>query len=184
MNDKERLSGNVIARLTKGDWIEKNGEKVWVPGVSLEFRCDNIVTDSGDQFYAEHNTTHALAVDFHGATCGIRLGCGTTGGGNKADTDVKTVCTGSSGYFVRIQTGYPITNDSEANNTGATTDCVTWYYYFSATCGQVTKVNEGAIVNSATSPTKALAHWDFGTTFDKTTSDTLQVFVNHTFAGV
>jgi hypothetical protein len=45
-------------------------------------------------------------------------------------------------------------------------------------------IAEGAITNSLTSSTKALTHFLFGSTFSKTSSDTLKVIVNHAFAGV
>jgi len=180
MKENVKLTGNVIGHLVKGDFV--NGK--WIPtGVELHFTGHNIVTDAGDRFYAEHNTTKTLTVDFHAATGGIRLGSGTTGGGDKADTDLNTVCT-AGGYYTRLESGYPMAGDTEANNTGDTTDTVTWYYYWSTTGGSATKINEGAIVNSATNPTAALSHFDFGTTFDKTTADTMQLFVNHLFSGV
>jgi hypothetical protein len=93
----------------------------------------------------------------------MHLGTGTTGGGGKTDTDVKTRCT-AVGNYIKVQSGYPKTNDTEANNTGATTDCVTWYYYWSATEGSSTEINEGAIVNKMSSATDCLCHFDYGTT--------------------
>lgn len=172
MKDKQvELTGNVLAILTKED------------GTQFRYVGKNIVTNDGDTFYAQSATTKAVAIDFTDTTAGIHLGSGTTGGGDKDDTDVVTACTGTAARKA-LQAGYPIAGDTEANNTGATTDAITWYYYWTATEGGVSKVNEGAIVNSLTGATKALCHFDFGTTFDKTTSDTLQVFVNHTFNGV
>jgi len=186
MKENMNLSGNVVARLIKGDW--KDGK--WVPlGIELEFVGKNIVTDGGDTFYATKATTKTVPKNFASATAGVRLGYGTTGGGDKGDTDVNTKCTAAGvGYYNRLSSTstypYPQTNDTEASNSGATTDCVTWYYYWYASQGSATKINEGAIVDSATNPTAALCHWDFGTTFDKTTSDTLELFINHTLLGV
>jgi len=133
---------NVIALLRSRDVY------IYIPG-------KNIITDAGDQYYAEG------AVGSPSWTvAGMRLGTGTTAP-TKADTDVTTFLTGSG---KAIDTGYPTTNDSDTDNTGG--------------------IAEGAIVDNLTTPTKALTHFLFSAPFDKTSNDTLKVIVNHTFNGV
>jgi hypothetical protein len=48
----------------------------------------------------------------------------------------------------------------------------------------VSGIIEGAIVDDRTTPTAALTHFLFAASFNKTSSDTLKVFVNHTMNGV
>lgn len=151
-------------------------------GVKLKMVSHNLVTNDGDLYYAKMAVGGSPSRDFDNSTAGIHLGYGTTGGGDKTDTGVNNETTGGT-MRMALQAGYPKANDTEANNTGKGTDIVTWYYYWTTTQGNSTKINEGAIVDSLTGAAAALTHFDFGSTFDKTASDTLQVFVNHEFLG-
>lgn len=135
----------------------------------------NIVTDAGDQYYAE-----AAVGSPSWTVAGMRLGTGTTAP-TKTDTDVSTFLTGSA---KAIDTGYPTTNDTDTDNTGAGVDVITWRVSYGTSEANGTGISEGAIVDNLTTPTKALTHFLFATAFDKTSSDTLKVFVNHTFNGV
>lgn len=153
---------NVIALLRSRDVY------IYIPG-------KNIITDAGDQYYAEG------AVGSPSWTvAGMRLGTGTTAP-TKADTDVTTFLTGSE---KAIDTGYPTTNDTDADNTGAGVDVVTWRVSYGTAEANGTGIAEGAIVDNLTTPTKALTHFLFSAAFDKTSNDTLKVIVNHTFNGV
>lgn len=172
MEGKVNITGKIIA-------IKEN----IYSGVKLIMEGVNIVTDGGDLYYAQMAAGSTDPTnDFDGSTAGIRIGIGTTGAGNKADTDLNTETTGS-GMRMALTTGYEKVNDTDADNTGSGTDIVTWCYYWSTTEGNDTGINEGAIVNSLTGASACLTHFDFGTTFDKTSADTLKVFVNHTFTG-
>ena len=135
----------------------------------------NLVTDAGDQYYAESVVgTPSWTVG------GMRLGTGTTAP-TKTDTDVTTVLAGSE---KAIDTGYPVTNDTDPDNTGAGVDVVTWRVSYGTAEANGTGIAEGAIVDDINTPTKALTHFLFSATFDKTSNDTLKVIVNHTFNGV
>ena len=79
---------------------------------------------------------------------------------------------------------YPQTDDQDGDNTGAGVDIVTWRYSYTTAQGNVVDIIEGAIVDNDTTPTAALCHFLFAGIFTKTSSDTLKVFVNHTFTGV
>ena len=76
-----------------------------------------------------------------------------------------------------------MTNDSDGDNTGSGVDIVSWRYSYLTTEGNVSGIIEGAIVDDDTTPTGALTHFLFAASFNKTSSDTLKVFVNHEFAG-
>ena len=82
-----------------------------------------------------------------------------------------------------------VTNDGDSDNTGSGTDIVTWLaswttgdFNSNAIIGGCIHVAGGA--SGATTPgaTKLLTHFSL-TSFNKTSSDTLKIFVNHTFNG-
>jgi carbon monoxide dehydrogenase subunit G len=135
----------------------------------------NIVTNDGDQYYAE-----AAVGTPSWSVAGMRLGTDNTTP-TKTDTDVTTFLAGSG---KAIDGTYPQTDDGDADNTGAGVDIVTWRVSYGTSEGNGTGIIELAIVDNITTPTKALTHALFGASFNKTSSDTLKVFANHTFNGV
>lgn len=140
----------------------------------------NIVTNDGDTYYAQMVCSETPTNDFDAAAAGLRLGSATTTP-TKTDTDVGTFLAGT-GHT--LDSGYEQTNDSDADNTGAGVDIVTWRFSYLTSEGNANGIAEGAIVDNRTTPTVALTHFLFGTSFDKTSSDTLKLFVNHTMNGV
>jgi len=135
----------------------------------------NIVTNNGDQYYAE------AAVGAPSWTvAGMRLGTGVAAVG-KTDTDVTTVNTAGNKV---IDATYPNTNDGDVDNTGAGIDIVSWRVSYTTAEANITSIAELALVDNITTPTKALCHALFAAAFTKTSSDTLKVFVNHTMNGV
>ena len=99
-----------------------------------------------------------------------------------------------------VETAYPKANDQDADNSGKGTDIVT--YKFTWTTGQIdtsagNAITGGAIVATADvtssngnvqsipSGTKLLTRWNFAnpTSFHKTSTDTLTLYVNHTMSG-
>lgn len=142
----------------------------------------NIVTNNGDLYYAQmaSGETPASTIDYDGSNGGLRLGSGSTSP-TKSSNDVTTFLSGT-GHA--LDSGYEKTNDNDADNTGATTDTVTWRFSYTTAEGNVSGINEGAIVDNRTTPTTALTHFLFAASFAKTSSDTLKVFVNHLANGV
>lgn len=161
--------GNVVAILEN----VKTGHKKIIHGL-------NIVTNDGDAYYAQMACAETPDDDFDGASSGLRLGTGTTSP-TKTDTDVTTFLSGSDHA---LDSGYEKTNDDDPDNTGAGVDIVTWRFSYATDEGNGTDIAEGAIVDNKTTPTAALTHFLFAAAFDKTSSDTLKVFVNHQFNGV
>lgn len=153
---------NVVAVLRN-----KNGKK-YIPGA-------NIVTNSGDLHYAERGAAETPTNSY----VGFRLGTAATAP-TKTDTDVTTFLTGSG---KNLTATYPKTNDSDGDNTGAGTDVVSWAVSYTTAEANGTGIQELAIVDNITTPTVALTHALFAASFDKTSSDTLKVFVNHTMNG-
>jgi hypothetical protein len=140
----------------------------------------NIVTNDGDIYYAQMVCGETPTDDFDHSNAGLRLGSANTAPA-KTDTDVTTFLS-SSGHA--LDATYEKTNDGDADNTGAGTDIVTWRYSYTTSEGNVSGIQEGAIVDNRTTPTAALTHFLFASSFSKTSSDTLKVFVNHTMNGV
>jgi|GEM_PF-1317076 hypothetical protein len=135
----------------------------------------NLVTNDGDQYYAE-----AAVGSPSWSVAGMRLGTEATVA-EKTDTDVGTFLAGSG---KAPKATYPKTGDADTDNTGAGVDVVTWTTEYTTAEGNGNGIAELAIVNHLTTPTKALTHALFAAPFDKTSSDTLKVIVNHTFNGV
>ena len=166
----ERISiiGKVVAVLEN----KKTGKKRIIHGL-------NVVTDKGDKYYAQEACGEAPDDDFDGASSGIRLGSDNTTP-TKLDSDVTTFLAGSAHG---LDATYPMTDDADADNTGKGVDIVSWRYSYLTSEGNVSGIIEGAIVDDDTTPTGALTHFLFAASFNKTSSDTLKVFVNHEFAG-
>lgn len=147
----------------------------------------NIVTDQGDRYYAStivgtlaHLNTTA---DFRG-TGYMRLGTSLTAA-TKSDTDVGSFIANGS---VALDSTYPKVSDTDSDNTGAGADIVTWRFTFGTGIGNANSISEAAITGGATgyaggAAGTALTRFLFASTFNKTSSDTLKVFVNHEMRG-
>lgn len=135
----------------------------------------NIVTNDGDIWYARK-----AGGSSYFTVAGLRLGTGTATP-TKSDTDVTTALAAGS---VATDAGYPKTDDDDADNSSyASADSNTWRFSFGTGIANGNDIIEGAIVDSLTTPTKAVTHFKFGAAFNKTTSDTLKVFCSHNFLG-
>ena len=168
-------------------YIKGTGEKVRVIGTGwavltdihtgevTKIRLKNVVTNDGDQYYAQSAVGETPAF----TVAGCRLGTGVTTP-TKSDTDVTTFFTGGG---KATKATYPKTNDGDSDNTGSGVDKVTWCFEFSESEGNQADIAEIAIVDNISTPTVALSHALFASTFTKTTSNTLKIFVNHEILG-
>ena len=162
---KMKLSGNCVAVLRNA----KTGE-------IRRFTAENLVTDDGDQYYAEGAVGSPSK-----AMQGFQLGSDPASADvAKADTDVNS-------YLASKATDgtYPQTSDDDTDNSSGAVDVVTWRCSFGAGEANVNSISEVAVVNSIGDglPTAAICHAVFATPFNKTSDDTLKVFVNHEFSG-
>lgn len=137
----------------------------------------NIVTNAGDLYYAQKAAGESPSVVF--TSGGLRMGSNGAAPA-KTDTDVGTFLadTGKA-----VSSGYPKTNDTDADNSGTAVDSVTWKFEYTTAQANVAGIAEGAICNSISAPTSALSHFLFAAPFAKTSANTLKVFVNHNFLG-
>ena len=172
----------------------------------------NLVTDVGDQYYAKKITGYnnagaygdtefkADGIAFHvitGNYGAMVLRNGTVSDIDGSDTYAEVTGGLSSSTSNRDTTkvltaNYPRTTDPDADNTGGAVDQVTWSYNWATGDFNTTSINDltgGCILDRANnsayaaSTNKLLTHFDFASAFEKTASDTLKIFVNHTFEG-
>lgn len=154
---------NVVAQLEHAD-----GTVDYISGA-------NIITSDGDEYYAT-----ASAGTPSWAVAGLRLGSAVAAP-SKSSTDVGIFLV-NTGHA--IDATYPLTGDTDIDNTGAGANVVTWRVSYTTVEGEASGIAEGAICDSIASPTKALCHFLFGVSFSKTVDDVLKIFVNHSFVGV
>lgn len=176
MIEKIQFGESVVATMQREGWnvlaiLDGPGGQLIIPG-------QNIVTNDGDIYYAQKVVGEQPTDDFTAG--GLRLGTSNTAVA-KTDTDVTTF--GTDGDIAETS-GYPKTNDLDADNSGAGTDIVTWKFQYGTGDGNITGIQEGAITDSLSSPTAALTHFLFASSFNKTSDFTLRVYVNHRFNGV
>ena len=180
------LKTNVIAVLGTPESLSPTVDKYelikeWIYGA-------NIVTNDGDIFYAKQACEEAQSAneDFEQGNF-VMQNPGIPDTTAKTDIygNITTPIAASLKAFVATP-DYPLTNDGDGDNTGAGVDVAT--YLVSYTTGDFSEngINGGAILNDLTTPAttaKLLTHFNI-TSFNKTASDTLKVFVNHTMTGV
>jgi hypothetical protein len=146
--------------------------------------ANNIITDAGDTYYAEQGANEAPTnfADSLGAFTGV-VGVATaanTPGKASTYSDVTPAASGED----FPDSGYPQTNDPDGDNPGTVaTDVIT--YRVSYTTGEANATLTHAYITEAspTSVSPLLSLVAFSPSFTKTASDTLKVYVNHTFLG-
>ncbi len=122
-----------------------------------------------------NNNTHYVFLKSSG-----NLGIGTGSPTRKLHVSGSGAIANSRQIFT---SGYPKTNDTgDADNTGDGTDVVSYAVNYSAASWNDNDIEQGVIHDNASpvSSTKLLCSFSF-TSFAKTASDTLKIFVNHAF---
>jgi hypothetical protein len=164
---------------------EITGKKRWWFG-------SNIVTNDGDIYYAKKGAgeTPATNENFLQGRAELRTGTVTPAKTNTYGYETGTTAGGLvtpvTASRKTLETGYPKTNDSDTDNSGRSTDAVSYKYYWNTSAFNATGILGGAIHDNASpaDATKLLTHWTFAASFSKTANDTLTLFVNHTMNGV
>mgnify|MGYP001577440049 CR=1 FL=1 len=148
-----------------------------ISGRRRRFYGRNLVTNDGDQYYAEAITASGTIL----TVAGMNLGSSAVAPA-KGDLNVGSIIANGS---VAIDSGYPRANDADADNTGAGVKVVTWRSTFGTGIANASGIQEvavcdtlgtGAGQNSVSRGTLA--------SFTKTSSDTLKLFVNHSVNGI
>lgn len=141
------------------------------------FEGKNLVTDGGDQYYAEAIVASGSVMIIGG----MNLGSAATAPA-KGNTNVGSIIANGS---AAISSGYPRTADPDSDNTGGGADIVTWLASFGTGVANANGIQEVAIANVlGTAGTQNCIMRGTIASFNKTSSDTLKVFVNHTINGV
>lgn len=146
----------------------------------------NLVTNDGDHYYAQEAADEAALF----AIAGMRLGTNAGTATAPAKTDVKMQTTTTSVLLAAsekaIDATYPKTDDADGDNTGAGIDIVTWRTSWLVSEANSANIATVDLPDSLTdgSITQSLSIANFAAKFTKSSSDTLKVFVNHTFTGV
>ena len=153
------------------------GQKTWL-------YTHNIVTNDGDLYYAQKSVGGTPTTDFGGSDGRMELRTGSaTPAKAHVYSDVTTPVTASR---KAKDNTYPKTADDDSDNTGAGADIVTWRTSWTTSDFNATAIIGGCFHVGGASPasgSKLLTHFSI-TSFNKTASDTLKIFVNHTFNGV
>ena len=156
---------------------QDTGDKTWL-------YAKNIVTNDGDLYYAQKSVGGTPTTDFGGSDGRMELRTGSaTPAKAHVYSDVTTPVTASR--KVKDNT-YPKTADDDSDNTGSGADIVTWRTSWTTSDFNATAIIGGCFHAGGASPAsgaKLLTHFSI-TSFNKTASDTLKIFVNHTFNGV
>lgn len=160
--------------------------------VLMRHECDpNIVTNEGDKYYAQRGAASTPTYLFNSAGQ-IVVAKSYTVAATKVATFGRFVLPAAD-YTGRktFDGGYPKTNDSDTDNTGRTADAVTYKRTYTTSEANYTIRALGICRRNATTSTSAagrvLLSYKTLTTAQrvtKTSSQTLVVYINHTFNGV
>lgn len=153
-------------------------------GLQVVHRTHNIVTDAGDEYYAEAGAQHGGETVTNAFDS---MSLATAASAVPAKTNNWSNVTEIASTNKLVKATYPKTNDTgDADNTGDAVDAVTWTFEWAAGDFNSTVITDGYILVGPGAGTEPLlTHFEFtGGVFTKTATDTLKVIVNHTFLGV
>ena len=180
-SERSGIKGNVIMILQ--DAATGRVEKI--------VEAHNIVTDAGDQYYAERacKTPAAVVYTFHRGKLGIAASYRQSEG--KAVTYGAFTFGGGWTGVQSFDSGYPKTSDTDTDNTGSGADIVTYRRTYSTSQGNYTIKALGIVRFGATTTAAVTLRYllnyvtlSVAQQVTKTNSQTLKVFVNHTMNGV
>ena len=152
-------------------------------GLQRVYQTHNIVTDAGDEYYAEAGAQkggESVTNDFDSMSLGTSASAAPAKG-NDSDDITEIASTNKL-----VKATYPKTNDTgDADNTGDAVDAVTWTFEWAGADFNSVVITDGVILVGALGAAEPLlTHFEFtGGVFTKGATDTLKVIVNHTFLG-
>lgn len=187
-----------IWRIMKGDTVGIRGKVVLcltdpITGEVLEtHETENIVGNAGDLYYSERGALLTVGAtispvptnftDTNGVPDMQQELYDNTGGvpGKASDRSDAGVIIGA---IKALDSGFPKVNDSDADNTGAGVDIIT--YKVTYTTAQVNgAIDEVIITNPAPGASEPVILFADGLNTTKTTANGLKTFVNHEMLGV
>ena len=149
---------------------------VLVPRINI-IPASNIATNDGDYFYARavYDESNIDTFDV------MELGSAGTPAKGADRSDFTPI--GSTEKA--LTSGYPTTDDQDADNTGAGTDVISYRSNWAANDFTAAAVSHGWITNATPGASEnLLTGYVFPAPFAVTATDTLKVIVNHTMNGV
>jgi len=158
-----------------------NGECTLIPAA-------NIVTTAGDIWYCQKAAGESPTNAFGEHECATA--CSEAGGNPVKASDRGDFTPGAAGSQKAHTGGYPKRNDTATDNTGGGVNVVSWAVAYTtgdfhqSTAEDGNPISHWIITNAAHGASEPiLTGFKFATAFDKTASDTLKVYVNHTLLG-
>ncbi len=155
-----------------------------VTGLVKVHQTHNIVTDAGDEYYAEAGAVkggETVTIPYDSMSLATAASAAPAKGNDWSNiTEIA-----STNKLVKAT--YPKTNDTgDSDNTGDGVDVTTWTFEWTAADFNSTVITDGVILEGPGAASEPLlTHFEFtGGVFTKTATDTLKVIVNHTFNGV
>ena len=154
----------------------------------------NIVTNAGDRYYAQRGAAETPTVTFNangGGQMIVAASYNATAAKTRTFGNFKlATLSGAKTYNGRktFDSGYPKTADTDSSNTGRTVDAVTYKVTYGTTVANTLIKALGICRHSAATGIKAtlLSYRTLTTAqrVNKTSSQTLTVYVNHLMNGV
>lgn len=164
-----KMRGLVIARL----FNDKTG-------MTREYQTHNLITSAGDVHYAERATTKTPTNTFNLLHLSTEASTAPVVAKDAVYGDIASYIAGSSAV---LEAAYPVSGDTEANNSGAGNSVVSWKFVYSKGAFNSGVVRGVITTTGPTSGTPLLSDFVFASTFTKTSDDTLTVYANHTVLG-
>lgn len=197
VNERTGIKGEVCVVLEDLERVHAEGCPWWADPRSKACQCgvfeihifENIITNAGDQFYAEAAAKGITGVpasttdDFDTMTVATVV---TTAFGSKT-ADAGDVTTVPSMGTKTITTGYPQVSDPDTNNPGTVgVDILTWKAVYTTSEAVGTLVGlciheTGATFGSGSNP--LLMSVDFSPSIVKGSGQAINFYVNHMFDG-
>jgi len=138
----------------------------------------NLITDAGDVFYAERGAGATITDDFH---IGL-LGMGSAGNAPADGSNRSDITTKIAGSELAPDATYPLVNDPDGDNPGTVaTDVITFRRSYGTTQANDGAIDRFYITNTTPAASEPILMYSIITSFAKTTSDTLKIYINHTF---
>lgn len=148
------------------------------PDGKRKYSTTNLITDAGDIYYAQKMAGETPTNAFANLVLG-------SGSGTPAKNSTYSSITPIASTNKAVGTGYPKTNDSDADNNYAGQNVVTYKYYYGKADFNAASITEGVItIASPSAGSPVLCYFKFANAFEKTENDTLTVFINHESEGV
>jgi hypothetical protein len=182
-DDMQGIKGTVVAVVKGPDGAIKQ-----------QVQARNIVTDDGNLYYAQRAalltvgaTISPVPTNFTDAN-GVPdmiMGYGTAGNAPATTSDRSDITSISTGSELALDSGYPLTNDADGDNTGAGTTVCTYHREYAAGVGTDTGIDRVFLTNPSPGASEVLISYAvLSPSVNKAAGDTLKIFVNHTFLGV